>query len=620
MLQRPRPLGLCWILVVGTVLIGCPGDDDDDTVGDDDDTTHDDDDDHTPNDDDDPPPEDDAPAHSDDDDDPTPTDDDDTTPADDDDDDSGDDDDDSAGDDDDDTTEDDPYIQPAIYVTPLTLVPGGTATVHYHGDLAQEDDLTMHYGFNGWNEVTGIADMIEVGDHGDTAYYKRAEMTPVIDGFEVTVDLPTDGRAMHFVFFTLDEDENETWDNNGTDDYHQSIAFPYIGPYLTWNDAARPDNGVVISYVTSVPCKGTVEYGTTPSLGTVVVGDDVEQTHHFELTGLAPDTEHHYVIRDSAGHESAAHSFRTAPLFATTFTFAALSDMQDVGEHNRWPDTVAELQGHTDVSFLVIPGDLTAGDGPGNWWTFFDRARDFFPGVVMMPVPGNHDTPTGGHNPDTSSFLEYFDLPTTAGLDAVYRFDYGSAAFLGLNSEELPQFAIGADQYLWMEDALLDIVTAGDRAWVFALWHVPPYNAGLRHNEDQGAVRDMTGLFDGVVDWVFSGHEHMYQRTHPLQFNGQIALSGLYGLGVDDGVGYLVMPPAGQPPGHEIYPDDHPDADRNDRLAYPTFGEGENIVDSQNGFVIVEIDAATLTFETWGYGSYAEPQTAAVVDTISYTK
>ena len=585
MLHRPsRTLAL----FVALGLLGCPLDDDDDTTASDDDTT------------------------AGDDDDTTAADDDDTTAAD-------DDDDDSAGDDDD-TVEEDPYIQPAIYVTPLTLVPGGTATVHYFGELAQEDDLTMHYGFNGWNEVTGIADMIEVEDHGDSAFYKRAEMTPVLDGFEVTVDLPTDGRAMHFVFFTLDHKLVETWDNNDHLDYHQSIVFPYIGPYLTWNDATHPADGAVISYVTSVPCKGTVEYGATPSLGNTLVGDDVTLTHHFELTGLTEDAEVHYRVHDSAGHVSDIHTFRTAPASTTTFTFASLSDMQDTGEHNRWADTVAELQNHADVAFVVIPGDLTAGDNPGAWWTFFDRARGYFPGIVIMPVPGNHDTPTGGHNPDTTRFTDYFDLPASPGLASVYRFDYGSAAFLGLNSEELPQFAIGADQYLWMEDALLDIVTAGDRAWVFALWHVPPYNAGLRHNEDQGSVRDMTGLFDGVVDWVLSGHEHLYQRTHPLQFNGDIAPSGLYGLGPGDGVGYLVMPPAGQNPGIEIYPADHPDADRRDRLAYPPVAEGEMVVDSQNGFVVVEIDAAALTLETWGYGSHTEPETAAVVDTISYTK
>jgi len=521
--------------------------------------------------------------------------------------------------DDDDTTDPDPYLQPAVYVTPLTLEPGGTATVHYYGELAQEDDLTLHYGFNGWNEVQGVTGLIEIDEPGNITWYGQVEMAPVLDGFEVTVDLPTDGRALHFAFFTTDG-EDETWDNNDEQDFHQSILFPYIGPFLTWTEQTPPDQGVVISYETSVPCRGTLEYGTTASLGTSIVGDEASRMHHVVLDGLSPDTEYHYRVHDSADHVSETFTFRTAPAAADAFRFGVLSDMQDTGEVNRWGDVAEELHdAHTDVAFLVLPGDLTASDGPGSWWTFFDRGRELFRGTVMMPVPGNHDTPGHGHDEDTSSFEGYFPLPAAAGVDVAYRFDYGNASFLAFSSEILSEFAPGGDQYGWADDELADIAATGAADWVFAYWHDPPYNAGIRHAEAQQEARDLTQLFDGLVDWVLCGHEHLYQRTLPLLYEAQLA-PGDYGNAPGDGVGYIVTPPAGQGPGIAVIPPDAPEAPRRDRLAYPALAADQVEVPSENGFVIVSVDGSTILIEAYGMGDHDTFVPAHVVDDIGYTK
>ncbi len=525
------------------------------------------------------------------------------------------DDDDSAGDDD--TTDEDPYIQPPIYVTPLTLVPGGTATVHYFGSMAQEEELSIHYGFNGWNEVEGIGELLTDGDTGD--FYLEASMTPVIDGFEVTVDLPTDGRALHFVFFIEDDEGLKTWDNNEGADYHQSIEFPYIGPFLTHDDETPATSGVVVTFETSVPCRGTVEYGTDASLGLSALGDEVVNLHHIALTGLPADTEIHYRVKDSADHQSAIHTFRTAAEGATTLTFAALADMQDTGGLQRWDDVAQHvLTGHPDLELLVIAGDLTSADAPGQWWTFFDRGRELLAGVPLVAVPGNHDTPGMGHNPDTSSIEDYFAFPAGSGSESYYRVDRGPAAFLGLNSEAQPELAPGEPQYTWVDDELAAIDGAGAPDWVFAFVHVPPYNAGVRHAEAQNAVRAVTALFDTAVDWVFAGHEHLYQRTLPLRFEASVAPSGEYGRGLQDGVGYIVLPPAGQHQGDTVIPPEAPEAPRRDRLAFPVLAPDQVEVDSELGYVIVQIDGDAISLDTWWIGTMEVPAAPHVIDSVSY--
>jgi hypothetical protein len=230
----------------------------------------------------------------------------------------------------------------------------------------------------------------------------------------------------------------------------------------------------------------------------------------------------------------------------------------------------------------------------------------------MMPAPGNHDTPGVGSSPDTTHFEELF------GPATYHAFNAGHAAFIALNSERPNDFAMsGGEQHAWVSAQLSNGDIAG-ADWLFAFWHIPPYNAGDRHWSEQGSFRDLTALFDGVVDWVFCGHEHLYQRTLPLRYNAQIA--NAYGRGPSDGVGYLIVPPAGVWPGTELIPHDDPKGYYRDRLAYPQVAPPSNTAPSEVGFVIVELEGKTIALTTWGMGTIETPLPAHVVDQASYTK
>jgi Calcineurin-like phosphoesterase/Purple acid Phosphatase, N-terminal domain len=540
------------------------------------------------------------------------------------DDDSGDDDsgDDDSGDDDsgdDDSGCEDPFVLPAVHVTPDPLSPGGTATVHYGGKLSAGDNLTMHYGFDGWNQVSGIGDQLEDVQSNNTDYFLDAEMTAVKGGFEVTVDLPTDGRSMHFVFYWTDGMMN-VWDNNGGRNYHWEIVeFPYMGPWLTWNDAAGPSDGVVVTYETSVGCLGAVEYGISAALGSWACGGEFDTLHHIALTGLAADTEYHYRVHDSAGHVSPAYTFRTAPVGGDQLRFAVLADAQDNGDGLRWGDTAAHLVATHDVDLVLAPGDLANNDRPGLWWTFFDLGRELLAGTVIVPAVGNHDTPWNGTNSDTTSFDRYFDLPMAAGTEAHYRVDIGPAVFLVASTEIAFEKGAWGDQQIWLTQQL-DSVDGGVVPWVFAAWHVPPFDAGRRHQLQMEDVRPLVAGFDGVVDWVFAGHEHLYQRMYPLWEDGELAASGAYGNGVDDGVGYMVLPPAGAWPHGELVLHDSPYAGYRDWVAFPGFGEWDDVVESEVGYAIVDLDGGVIGIDVWGLGTAEVPVAPWIRDSVSYSK
>jgi hypothetical protein len=530
------------------------------------------------------------------------------------------DDDDSTASDDDDSADPDPYVQPTVYVTPIAPQPGDTVTIHYRGEHAAEAELSIRYGFNGYNQVESIDEYIEWYHVGNWDYYLEAAMAPVLDGFDFELEVPADARALQFTFFFDDVGET-VWDENGGWGYNQSLVFPYIGPVLTWNDATSPDDGVVITFETSVPCLGRVEYGPTDTLGTTVIGDERLRMHHFALTGLEPDTPYHYRVLDSAGHVSEIFTFSTAPATTEELSFAVLADMQDNGDGaRRWEEVATEvLQGHPEIAFWLAAGDLPTDNVPGDWWTFFDKGRDLFASKVIVPAVGNHDTPTDQPDPDCEIFSTYFDLPTSDSRDGVYRVDVGPVTVLTLNSEVISEFEVGLDQYVWTESQLGQLTP--DTAWVFAQWHVPPYNVGDRFEIlHQEAVRETTALFDGAVDWVFTGHEHLYQRTLPLRHDVGVAPSGDYGAGEDDGVGYMVMPTAGIEPRFGIRAPDSPVAYLRDLMAYPHMGAEAEEADSEIGFVVVTISGDTIALETTCMGSGEVHLPPYVCDGVSYVK
>jgi hypothetical protein len=266
------------------------------------------------------------------------------------------------------------------------------------------------------------------------------------------------------------------------------------------------------------------------------------------------------------------------------------------------------------VEVILFAGDATWNDRPGLWWLFFDRARDLLASRALAIVPGNHDIAGSGATYSTASLRDYLGLPAPDGLVRALR--WGPAGFLLLDSGVPGDFLMpGGAQYAWTA-ATLDGWAAAPPAWAFAALHVPPYNVGARHLSEQGAFRDLTGLLDGRVDWVIAGHEHLYQRLLPLRYNAVLASSGQYGRGPDDGVGYLVLPPAGAWPETELISWEDEKAYYRDRLAYPIPDVESDTVPSDSGFVIVRLEGESCTLRTYAVRDGAP----AEVDGVQYVR
>lgn len=385
----------------------------------------------------------------------------------------------------------------------------------------------------------------------------------------------------------------------------------YIGPYLTWNDTAKPHNGIVVNYVYKGSSRSKIMYGLSKDNLTSSTSyiTNTNNNYHVKLS-LSANTTYFYKVAFENGESTKTYSFKTALENDPSFSYIVLGDMQDNGTGSqRWSDIVNNLSSQ-NFDFIIGVGDMIMDNTESDWKVFFDKGKEIFASKVLMPVAGNHDTPTYSSSSDLSSFKNYFDLPKYGNSDGTYYgFKYGDAYFMALSSETrntttngYTSFEDGGLQYDWVEKRLEE---NKNTKWLFSYYHIPSFNASTRHVSSQYEVREIAELFNNSLDWAFGGHVHMYQRSKPIKYYR-------YGTGTqvqssyNSGVGYIVVPPAGN----------YPDGSVSSTEAYRLASSAVEI-----GFVKVDINNNNININSYGLGTLSNSVSLHKLEnTISYTK
>lgn len=512
----------------------------------------------------------------------------------------------------------DPVIEPVAWID--------HEVVHYDGELADERDLYVEYGYDGWSERSAPPGARStLTEWNDSVWWSTATLTKVHGQVVVPLDIPEGVRTVHMKFRAGDLVD----DDDGLE-YHWDLEFPAVGPYLTWNDAARPTDGVVVNWASGQPGLGIVEYGPDEENVAWVVGEVVDTLHHVALTGLPADTEFVYRVRDATERVSPWSRFRTAAEGEDTFTFLIASDMQDAGlREDRWADVAADMaEGWPDARFVLAPGDLAANDRPGLWWLFFDGGRELFDHVPLVPTIGNHDTPEIASNSDSTSYSRWFEVPRTDGHENWYRLDYGTTRVYSISTEVPETLEETGAQRAWLRDEMSALWENGERSvdWAVAGFHRPAYDAGKRFTHEGDVLRPFTEEFDGNVDLVIQAHEHIYQRFHPLRYDAELAPSGEYGLGPDDGVCYVVTPAAGFSYLNEEMAKEEDAEELYAALAFPVMEGGEDrdhtdgvdddypTVEPEHGFLVAEVSPSRLVLTSYATGTPEAPSAPRILD------
>lgn len=515
-----------------------------------------------------------------------------------------------------------------VQVEPVVLQPGGTALITYNSRRAAGKELSLHYGFNGWNHVTSGPGAGRESIDGNTNYFIRRPMTwnAQLGQFQMEIALPPTARALHFVF-CWDGCGPGTWDNNNGHDYARPLVFPYIGPLLAWDTPDAAATSMVVSFEHPAAGEGWIRYWEGNRSSKLLGSFERGPMHRFYLRNLKPNTRYYYQVGVGEAFRSKTYSFRTTESFEsmTDLSFLIFGDAQDNGEDGNFR-RVAEAMAlnHSDIDFVISTGDMPWNDKPGDWWSFFDKARDLFAAKALMPALGNHDTPGVTSNGNHESFNYYFPHPGQADGTSHYRFNVGPAAFFAMNSERPSELAEDGAQHRWLAQHL-GVRSPGQQSprgavrplWSFAYWHMPPFNAGVRHWRGQYQFRAPAKMFNQVLDWHFGGHEHLYQRMRPIEFADQVAVCGQdYGNDPGQGVGYLIVPSGGVFPNGNLVSRAQ-NSDARALLAFPDVATTVDSVQTFSGFTRVDIEGSSIAIRTYNVTLSGR---FSVADEISYSK
>jgi predicted MPP superfamily phosphohydrolase len=282
---------------------------------------------------------------------------------------------------------------------------------------------------------------------------------------------------------------------------HSMTTRPYLSQVT--------ENSIVVSWHTESPMESVIEYGETTACGWIVKDDVKTRMHSIKITGLKPSKKYYYRIPSEGRTEN--YHFRTAVKSGEDFSFDVYGDGQSNDENH--VNVLKQIQ-KTHPLFIINTGDLTRKDKETNWYDYFSVICDKTNIGETIPIystTGNHDRK---EKVKESLYFKYFSLPVNNSdySEAYYSFNIGDAHFVALNS--YLSFDPCSPQYKWLAE---DLKQSSRYKWKIVFIHEPFYSSG-RHGSNIHQRRVLCPLLEkGGVTLVFSGHDHLYERTKSIK-------------------------------------------------------------------------------------------------------
>jgi 3',5'-cyclic AMP phosphodiesterase CpdA len=232
------------------------------------------------------------------------------------------------------------------------------------------------------------------------------------------------------------------------------------------------------------------------------------------FTGLSAGTDYTYeVLRDGAP-ASVASVFRTVG--ASPMQFLAVGDTGDGSDNQR---RLADRMATERPRLVLHTGDVAYPTGQLESYekNYLDFYHAIMRSVPFYPCPGNHDYYETGAQP----YRDLHAFPASGVPEAdrgrYYSFDWGDIHFVSLDTNEALTDAVerGGAMLRWL-DADLE---QSRKFWRVVYFHHPPFAEGPNSGDPLSlmARRHIVPILARhAVPVVFSGHEHSYQRTHPI--------------------------------------------------------------------------------------------------------
>lgn len=206
---------------------------------------------------------------------------------------------------------------------------------------------------------------------------------------------------------------------------------------------------------------------------------------------------------------------------ANGFKFMILADSQgmvkrDYDVFSQMFEAALKKEGSSD--FVVHLGDFVDDGHNEKQWNWVLQSNAWRENIVV-PMSGNHEarinaaaSKAGVENSVISHFNMSNLLPQNISAGFYYSFVYNDATFIVLNTNTSSEDGLDKNQYKWA----LSVANNAKTRWKILFTHKTPYSNGP-HSKDPDVKKIGKQIIDlvyqGEIDVVFGGHDHVYART-----------------------------------------------------------------------------------------------------------
>jgi len=280
--------------------------------------------------------------------------------------------------------------------------------------------------------------------------------------------------------------------------------------------------------------------------------------YHAKFDGLEASSSYLYgAVHDGADAEFG--TFQTSPRGRSRFTFtsfgdqgtptlgrkykpapgAEIADPPWVNDNLGSPAAASTTLGVERLKplFHLFNGDLCyanlAEDRVRAWWDFWENNSRSARNRPWMPSPGNHENELGNGPIGYRAYQTYFAVPPAQGQTELtrglwYSFTAGSVRVISIANDDVAYQDAG-DSYVrgyskgaqrtWLGAELAKARSDRSIDWIVVCMHQVAISTADKFNgADLGIREEWVPLFDKYgVDLVVCGHEHHYERSHPIR-------------------------------------------------------------------------------------------------------
>jgi hypothetical protein len=282
----------------------------------------------------------------------------------------------------------------------------------------------------------------------------------------------------------------------------------------------RRDRGIVRGPVLAevTPTAARIVVDTDPDTEAVLrwgTGSSLDQElrsapgrHHvFALANLPARGAVRYRVHAGAV-QSPEYTFRAPPAAGSTIRLGVYGDVR--GGHAVHQKIVDNMLAEP-IDLIAVTGDMVLhGSDEADWQRFFAITAPLLAQVPYLPAVGNHDLGWDGADAARDA-QEVFALPPgPAGRPAGaywYSTDLADIHLVFLDSNAYER----VEQDTWLEADLAAARKRRVRA-ILVFTHDGPFSRGTHRGNREAQRRLVPILARHRVDYVFSGHDHIYQR------------------------------------------------------------------------------------------------------------